>query len=172
LHCGTAGGESLKTGAVAVIDALGFKGIYNRHAPELIFKVLQETRIWILDHVKELYAAFDDVLKFEITFLSDTVVFACTYTDNPGTDEAISIAVVGDALSDFILRMLESGTPLAYRGAIAFGEYEISENFLLGPAVDEAASVHEIADGAFIWLAPSAKAKMDAAISANLVSCL
>lgn len=42
---------------------------------------------------------------------------------------------------------LRSKVNLAYRGAIAVGRYEISPHFLIGPAIDEAAGAHELAQG-------------------------
>jgi hypothetical protein len=36
------------------------------------------------------------------------------------------------------------------------GTFEIDENFLIGPAVDEAAECMNIAEGAFVWLTRSA----------------
>ena len=54
-------------------------------------------------------------------------------------------------------RVLRSDIPLAYRGAIAFGRYEVSPHFLIGSAIDEAASAYELAQGAFILLVPEAR---------------
>lgn len=45
---------------------------------------------------------------------------------------------------------------LVYRGVVTCGQFAIDRNFLLGPAVDEAASLIDLADGPFVWLAPSA----------------
>lgn len=47
--------------------------------------------------------------------------------------------------------------PLLYRGAITVGRFAMDENFLLGPAVDEAAELMDMADGPFVWLAPTAR---------------
>ena len=46
--------------------------------------------------------------------------------------------------------------PLVYRGAVSAGAFVIDAEFLLGPAVDEAASEEKRAEGALIWLTPSA----------------
>src|SRR5439155_23798737 len=45
--------------------------------------------------------------------------------------------------------------PLAYRGAVTYGGYELRSNFILGPAVDEAARAHDAAQGALMM--PSAR---------------
>jgi hypothetical protein len=47
---------------------------------------------------------------------------------------------------------------LAYRGCVTCGDFEMDGPFLLGPAIDEAASHHETAEGAFVWLTPRARA--------------
>jgi hypothetical protein len=42
--------------------------------------------------------------------------------------------------------------PLAYRGCISFGAFAVDRQFILGPAVDQAAELHNLAEGAFVWL--------------------
>jgi hypothetical protein len=39
---------------------------------------------------------------------------------------------------------------------VSVGHFAIEDNFILGPAVDEAAGLMECADAAIVWLAPSA----------------
>ena len=39
---------------------------------------------------------------------------------------------------------------------MSVGFFAIEDNFILGPAVDEAAELMDAADGALVWLAPSA----------------
>jgi hypothetical protein len=50
---------------------------------------------------------------------------------------------------------------LTYRGCVTFGAFEIEGPFLLGPAIDEAATYYEQANGAFVWLTPNAKAALE-----------
>ena len=45
---------------------------------------------------------------------------------------------------------------LAYRGCISVGQFEISDRFVLGPAVDEAATYLDAAQAAIVWMAPTA----------------
>ena len=47
--------------------------------------------------------------------------------------------------------------PLSYRGAVGFGDYALDANFIIGPAVDEAAAAHETAQAAIVWLLPRAR---------------
>jgi len=58
--------------------------------------------------------------------------------------------------ADAVAAAAENDPTLVYRGCIAFGEFEIREQFLIGPAIDEAAEAEKLADGALIWLCPSA----------------
>ena len=46
--------------------------------------------------------------------------------------------------------------PLSFRGVVTCGRFAIDDRFLLGPAVDEAANLLDLADGPFVWLAPTA----------------
>ena len=59
---------------------------------------------------------------------------------------------------------LQEAPALAYRGCIAFGEFDMEEGFVIGGAVDEAAEHMEKAEGAFIWCAPSALDWIEAAL--------
>lgn len=45
---------------------------------------------------------------------------------------------------------------LNYRGAVAYGEYLVHDNFLIGQAVDDCASMYEESDGAFVVFHESA----------------
>jgi hypothetical protein len=69
----------------------------------------------------------------------------------------MSVLHLCDVISLVVDRTLRSSIPLAYRGAIAVGAYEVSPHFLIGQAIDEAAGAHELAQGALIWLTPAAR---------------
>jgi len=49
-----------------------------------------------------------------------------------------------------------------YRGCITYGRFEVDKEFIVGPAVDEAASLASLAEAAAVWLAPSAFAATQA----------
>ncbi len=44
--------------------------------------------------------------------------------------------------------------PLVLRGCITYGQFLIDGTLILGPSVDEAATLHQISDGALIWIDP------------------
>jgi hypothetical protein len=57
-------------------------------------------------------------------------------------------------LGTFLARTIATAPPLAYRGCVACGEFDIDDIFVLGPAIDEAAEMASQAEGAFVWLTP------------------
>jgi hypothetical protein len=52
---------------------------------------------------------------------------------------AMSVIYLADVISWALEWTLRSNVPLAFRGAIAIGAYEVDPNFLIGQAIDEAA---------------------------------
>jgi hypothetical protein len=57
-----------------------------------------------------------------------------------------------------VLRVAALCNPgVVYRGVVTSGRFTIQKNLLLGPAVDEAANLMDLADGPFVWLAPTAR---------------
>jgi hypothetical protein len=95
-------------------------------------------------------------MQFEATFLSDTVVLGLSLPANIPNHVALSAIYIGDIVSRILTYSARSSTPLAYRGAVTCGEYEIDANFIMGRAVDDAATCYESAEAAIVWLAPSA----------------
>jgi len=175
-----------------MIDALGFKGIWNR-APNVLRKLeeLAETTERLMDgHFggkasfrRSLAENFGNMFDLvQASFLSDTVVYGVamkqlhevlTKVSEAVSDFPVpipapkerspmldSLVVVSSAVhvSETVLAAVRSEPVLAYRGAISFGEFEIARDgrFLVGPAVDDAAEHHELAQGAFVWITPRA----------------
>lgn len=89
--------------------------------------------------------------------MSDTIAVSMALDESTPNRLAMSVVYLGDVISWVLDRVLRSTVPLAYRGAIAVGDYEVSPHFLIGPAIDEAADVYGLAQGAFIWLMPAAR---------------
>ena len=58
---------------------------------------------------------------------------------------------------------LRSTVPLAYRGAVAVGKYEISPHFLIGEAIDQAAASLLTGKSVRIVRAPWSRARKDRA---------
>ncbi len=151
---------SLETGALVMIDALGFRGIWRRFEPATIIAKLHALK----DVAEESMKGFDITYTSRAAFLSDTIVIGLTPTGKVAdrdAGEALVLLQAGFRVVYLTLLALEKAPPIAYRGCISFGEFEISGPFVLGEAVDEAAAHYEIAEGAFVWLTPSAKAVWD-----------
>ncbi len=140
--------ETFDTGVVAILDALGFKGIWQRSDPRQIIDKMQVA--------KRAEAAFArHGFQPQILFLSDTVVIACRQGESE-TRQALMFVCMRVAY--FLSSMLTDGKPpMVYRGAIAAGRYLIEDNILLGPAVDEAAEAEKQPRGPFVWLTQSAR---------------
>ncbi len=96
-------------------------------------------------------------MEVRVEFLSDSVVVAALH---PEAEDPLAFAAMAvDVCSRVAVLQREASlatVPLAYRGAIAFGEAVLDDRFLLGPAIDEAAACMELANAAMVWFAPSA----------------
>jgi hypothetical protein len=178
-------------GVVAMIDALGFKGIWKDPEDPSTGVLESLRRIGDGAHKDRWEAAErlkhsrlpDEVVKFvknpqvKIVQLSDTIVVAAGREpreravwarhaaelekagyDIPGLEKAVDgflRYLVCRCVSRILLTAALCDPPLTYRGVVTFGRFAIDENFLLGPAVDEAADLMDLADGPFVWLAPT-----------------
>jgi hypothetical protein len=146
----------MKNGAVALIDALGFRGIWGRYNPDEVLAELKSMKDWMEGRVREQFSS-QPWMQCDIAFLSDTIALAMALDPSTANREAMSVIYLCDVISWILNRTLRSKIPLAYRGAVSVGSYEVSPHFLIGPAVDEAAGAHESAQGAIIWLTPAAR---------------
>jgi hypothetical protein len=104
-------------------------------------------------------------MKRRVLFVSDSVFVAC-WPDPHSPHDAARAAVAAIMMAGLMCHtvmlttlMLENPT-LVYRGVVTAGEFAIHDdhNFLVGPAVDEVASLERDADGAFVWLTDRARA--------------
>jgi len=145
----------MKEGAVAMIDALGFRGIWGRYSPEVVISNMSSLKMRLDRDLEEL--STQPIMQFESTFLSDTIVVGLSLPETVGSNrDALSVTFVTDILARILAWSARSSTPLAYRGAVAYGEYEIQPHFIVGRAIDEAASHYELAQAAVVWLSPQA----------------
>ena len=169
--------NNFQQGAVVVVDALGFKGIWKRHAVENVLGSLRDLVDLVQKDVADLVKAISGLSPvIESRFLSDTVVFTVAHDlpyetapqGNPDVALGARMVPVGAftvelacALGALIqARGALSPVPMAFRGAIGFGDYRIERDFLVGPAIDETAAAHERANGAIVWVTPSAEATL------------
>jgi hypothetical protein len=163
-----------------MIDALGFKGIWRRpdivdHPEVVINKLvkLQKEANSFLDSQfggakGRAMLSQDRGNCFDLVhagFLSDTIVIALARKDakrlggEPTGLPELAVYQACAQTSSILALGAKTDPALSYRGCISFGDFEVHDNFLIGPAVDEAASLLDLAQGAFVWLSPSALCK-------------
>jgi hypothetical protein len=154
----------MEESAFALLDCLGFKGIWNRVAssvtPEQIVKFLEETKanVHLLPTLQIHEIAGE--LEFSFAFVSDSVAVSARLKNaKPASDyqRGFLVSAAGQACRDIVQRFAKGPTPITMRGNISYGENVIRDSFFVGPAVDEAASLAEAAQGAFVWASPEAQ---------------
>ena len=165
-----------------MLDALGFRGIWRRHSPETVIAKLmdlQATTATEASRIQEVATSDQsNFLEFvQPMFFSDNIVFGVTtksaeivnaagrvagnmmqilainFTDIELQVEAIKIAAELTAV--LIRRAVSTSPALAFRGCLSFGDFGMTDRFLIGEAVDEAASLANLPHGALVMLAPS-----------------
>ncbi len=164
----------MKIGAVAILDALGFKGIWKRFESDVVFQKLRDLRDVVVGEVSNANRdvprmLFVDPISRSAKFFSDTCVICVSIESATGVvlspDDEVSMLTQHHALRDltltlanFLAHAIVTFPPFAYRGCIATGPFDIDDVFLLGPAIDEAAELASVADGAFVWFSPRTQA--------------
>lgn len=147
-------------GAVCLVDALGFKGLWQQYRTHTILAKLHEMRNATLRLAEHADAHVRHGRTHVVRFLSDTVVIAChsgRAVDLSEADLDFDAVQTTAILANTLMRVALNAEPiLLYRGAIAVGTFTLDGNFLIGEAVDESAEAMDKADGAFIWTTPGA----------------
>lgn len=159
-------------GAVAILDALGFKGIWGVHGADAVLDKMRRVRRKLelrAPQHQALAAGFHSGnlqhdLQCAVLFLSDTIVYACSVPSfAPETDprrlellSGLCVYMACAGAHEAIATGAIYPPSINYRGAVAFGEFQIDGNFLIGPAVDAAAEQCEIADAAMVHIVPGA----------------
>lgn len=158
--------NKMRPGAIAFIDFLGSRGIWNRHDPVLILHSLKQLQDVVNQHnaigMKYIYEEHQSIaphIKVEAIFISDTVCLACWYDFQEEQEMTLCplVYILGKVAANLIRESALVNPPRSLRGCISTGLFSISGNFLIGPAVDEAAEYMDVADGAFTFLTPSAE---------------
>jgi hypothetical protein len=160
--------------AVALIDALGFKEFAKRGPSEAARALERITAQFKSEDAeskrttKEIEKTFGPQAGSEMLYfhfrafcMSDTmalVVAAPMRSDNRTRTAILGLLVkfVGMGTARALVAASSPENGLAYRGAIACGEVALSDSFAVGVPIHEAAAVMEAADGAMVWLLPSA----------------
>jgi hypothetical protein len=156
----------MKDGALVLVDCLGFRGIWNRVNPEELIGRLKSIETKAAARVVPKYSSsmlsFGPV-RFHLRLLSDTVVLSIQYEPSAYADGAepderqknLLVSVACESASVLAYLFMDSEMPLPLRGCVSFGPHLCDGNFLIGPAVDQAAEYMNEPEGAFIWALPA-----------------
>ena len=149
----------MNKGAFAMLDCLGFKGFWARHPKgvENLAAFLQKMQAAVTAILKEQELFISPRITTELRFLSDTVIISAKWNlsaeENPlDADEQEALLILSTVSSCVAVIKHFSSRRLLLRGHVTYGPHEIVDNFIIGEAVDRAAELAEISDGAFIWL--------------------
>lgn len=130
----------MKTGAIAFLDILGFKGIWQYRQESKVLEIL----LAVPELVKQTYKApppdtgWPPSSEPEITLLSDTVVVNLE-SEYPQT-LVLMCTIINRILHHFLKHHMFA------RGAIGWGRYTQNGAVFLGPAVDDVAMWYEAAN--------------------------
>ena len=151
--------SNFRWGLIALVDALGFKGIYRQHDPEQVLTQMKQ----IEDDLRAEFEAYRDSNRIllssamGIRFLSDAVAISLQtpHTHQHEVDPK-DARFACFTLCQLVLELTNlwalSPIKLTFRGAIGIGRYCAAGNYLVGEAIDQAAQLHSEPDGAFICL--------------------
>jgi len=161
-------------GPFAMIDALGFKGIWNRHSGDVVLGELQRLlnsteeilnlhRSSVPGFEKAMFETGTLAALSKASFLSDTIVLGMEgrsqQLHDPASGLPLNMARARRAWTRYIAGTLarvmkiaaEGPLALAYRGAVSYGEFVMSDDgrFIVGAAVDEARQHADLAQLSF-----------------------
>lgn len=141
--------------AVALIDALGFKGIWRHEDPATVVSALRTYRE-MARRMNEEVGGQPSPFTFHAQAVSDTLIFATAAPEGTQALEQRMVELLGIILAAVTRNAFLHTLPLAFRGYLSLGEGLLEDGVLVGEAIDEAASKYERADAACVWLSPRA----------------
>jgi hypothetical protein len=153
--------NSMKSGFVAFVDILGYKGIWQEafNPVERLINLRRATNSTYEDFMNDLtIKPLTKKLNFQFCFFSDTIaIFSETINSEDNTSSQVNHSIF--CLLGTILQSINY-TVIFYlnrsvRGVVTYGKYYAEDVFIMGPAVDEAANCQPIADAATIWTTSS-----------------
>jgi hypothetical protein len=158
-------------GVLAFVDVLGFKGISRRgHENASVLSALSSLKTYaealVAAERRSYGGTMWDRLETDVRLFSDTLVISSSMPP-PALDDSdpwyermrrymlLRYAVLN--LTKLSTAAIRGDVPLLYRGCVACGEFLRNDFAMVGTAVDEGGTFFEAAEGAFIFLAPSAR---------------
>ena len=155
--------EDFVKGVITFMDFLGWKGLWQNRDNKVIshLEKVSELLKEINEDVKKLTK---DVFKYSVDIeisrmisISDTIAIF-----TPEITECDRIVVL-ELHARITEKVLEKCVKLHYpiRGAITFGKYNVKNNMMIGPGIDECASWHEACNWIGVHFCPSAEFIID-----------
>lgn len=139
----------MRKGVVALLDALGVKGIWARSRPRDVITAWKHAIGMFEKSIQKAREASPEE-KFSLLSFSDTVIILLETEKDP---VACIPLMAGVLLVPFNAALVEG---IFLRGAVSVGEFVRSESMIIGPAVDEAAEWYTVPDWMGVSLCPSA----------------
>lgn len=147
---------SLVYGAVMFCDFLGWKGLWkNNEESDALRKanlLVEDIRRTFYDYTTKKVPLNKYFPVSELISISDTIALMMPRVNKLQNKDIFELfADIGKYILETSIKIY----PL--RGAFTVGEFNYTNNIMIGPAIDEAASWHEMADWIGIILAPTAQ---------------
>lgn len=142
----------MEQGIVCIIDALGTKGIWNITEPESYLKNL-EFVYSVLNEAKE---KTNPNLEFDYLAFSDTIILLLKFRGLKTHDNQPPFTLIPRfaRIMDGVFTICFS-KGLFMRGAISCGDYIKKGTIIIGPAIDDAASLYEKTEMmGIVWFGP------------------
>jgi hypothetical protein len=154
----------MEIGSICIMDALGIKGIWKTVSPHDViskFEIIKRKAIKNANNYKEIFNMTGPTYDIQIRIWSDTILITVNRERKSKSKSImhsyIDISICSMIASSVVVDFIElSGVKIFLRGAISYGEYILSKDNIIGPAIDEAAYCSEMSKGAIVWLTPSA----------------
>lgn len=154
----------VSTGAVAVIDALGFRAARKNHGVEKLVHSVKRIREMTQQEV-----AVNQAFRLEsgtVAAFSDTIIISMmaqwAFGESPNRSISNAVQSAAASASQLVAGAAFAPAGLGYRGCIAVGPLVVDDGVFVGEAIDEAAEWYERAAAAIVWLTPSASAALGA----------
>ena len=149
----------MQTGGLAFLDCLGFKGIWRKHSPEAVLGRLQ----LIQREADEFFQTIpkESRMRIHTAFLADTIVVGVTIARECEFLASVALHLTAIAASKVMQTLLDGDPSIVVRGCLNFGQFIVRGSHIIGPAIDDAHTLHERTNGAIVWLRPDLAPLLD-----------
>lgn len=148
--------HDFQEGAISFFDFLGWKGLWqskDRDHLNTVSKLIENFRQKLKETTSVLMPYSNDIEMSKLISISDTIAL---FTPKISTVDECKLLELHAELARFVLECsVMNQYPI--RGAITYGEYNVMNNVMIGPGVDECASWHEKGDWIGVHFTPSAQ---------------